>query len=61
MNIQVYATKASIDAERDSMNVYLEDVDMSLLVGQISVRDLLDELELGQIQDYITEKLKEDE
>lgn len=56
MNIQLYASNARIEAERDTMNVYLEDIDLSLLVGQFNTDELLDEIDITELTAYLDSK-----
>ena len=53
MNVQVYAQKIKVDAERDSMNVYLEGVDLDQLVGEFSTKDLLDAISVKNFSDIV--------
>ncbi len=60
MNLQIYADKVNIDTEDKS--VYLENIDLSLLVGQINTNELLEALkandQFSAIHDFVVKELK---
>jgi len=60
IDIQVYADKANIEAERDTMNVVLQGVDLGLLLGQINTKEVLDALKANdqyqEIVDYVSDE-----
>ena len=53
MNIQLYADTFSAEAEADTMNVTLTNVDPSLLFGQFSIDDILSQLDYSDIIDWV--------
>ena len=65
MNIQLRASKVTIEHEHTDNNLYLEGVDINNLVGEVSTKELLDAIvennDLGVVVDYVTERMKEDE
>lgn len=58
MDIQVYANEAHIEAEGDKMLVTLAGVDMETLIGQLYSKDVLDQLDIGDIFDYVAKESK---
>lgn len=59
MDIQVYSTDVRIEAEHDTSLVTLSGVDISNLLAQVSVKDLMLALEandsMSEVVDYVTE------
>lgn len=59
MTIQVYAESVNAESERDSMNVTLDGVDISLLLGQFSSEQLLEHIaedDYASIINYVAEQ-----
>lgn len=62
MNLQVYAKRAFIEpSDTTDFDVYLKGIDESNLLSQFSSEDKLDSMELSDIIDYATRKLRENE
>jgi len=53
MNIQLYADTFSAEAEADTMNITLTNVDPGLLFGQFTTDDILSQLEYSDIIDWV--------
>lgn len=53
MNIQLYADTFSAEAEADTMNITLTNVDTSLLFGQFSIDDILSQLDYSDIINWV--------
>lgn len=60
-NLQFYAQKVEVEHEDVDCLVTLEGVIVSELHGQVSIDDLLDNLEYDVIADYLARRKKEDE
>jgi len=58
--LQVYTTHLEVEHEHNDILVTLRSVDLAEIVGQVKLEDLLDNVELDRIQDYITNRIKED-
>lgn len=62
MDIQLYADKVTVEHESNQVNVTLENVDVSLLIGQLNVQELLTELatdNYDQIVKFVTDNQNE--
>ncbi len=53
MQVQIYADTFSAEAEADTMNITLTNVDLGLLFGQFSTDDILSQLEYSDIIDWV--------
>ena len=57
MDIQVYADKVTAEHESNQINVYLENIDLSLVLGQFSSKELLDHIaadDYSSIVDFVS-------
>jgi len=52
MDIQVYTDKAIIESEANASLVTLSNVDLSEIVSQVPVGDLLEHMEYSDVMDY---------
>ena len=59
MDIQVFATTVNIEAENGVSNVLLRGVDLSMLIGQLSVQEVLEAIQVNgnyaDIVEYVAE------
>jgi len=64
MDIQVYADSFSAEAENEVVNVTLRNVDLSLLIGQFNIKDVLEAITAndgyGDITDYVSDSGEEE-
>jgi hypothetical protein len=57
MDIQVYAEKVNIESSNDQVNVFLNNVDSELLLGEFTIRDLLEYIaskDYASMADYVS-------
>ena len=59
MNIQVYAKQVNIEANRDDVNVFLEDIDVTQVVTEMPSRDVLEALSFEDVQQFYIEQMNE--
>lgn len=60
-NIQLYADGMSVDPDdNNSINVTLTNIDLSQVVTQFFIDDVLDCLEFSDIADYVNKKLADE-
>ena len=59
MNIQVYAKQVNIEANRDDVNVFLQDVDVTQVVAEMPSRDVLEALSFEDVQQFYIEQMNE--
>lgn len=57
--LTIYIKSAHIDM--DDKKVYLKGVDLGEVTGQHSIEAILDNYDVSNIQDYLTERIKSDE
>ena len=59
-SIQVYGKINSIEAEGDVNNICITDIDMSLLIGQLNAKEVLEALKANdqyqEIVDYVSDE-----
>lgn len=55
MNIQIYTNKVQVFVERDTANVWLNNVDPSQVLSEFSAKDKLESIELDDIYAYLDE------
>ncbi|HUH57435.1 MAG TPA: hypothetical protein VL020_02845 [Pseudomonadales bacterium] len=65
MDIQIYCTTVNIEAENGVSNVLLRGVDLSMLIGQLNVEEVLEAIQVNgnysDIFDYVAEVEKDKE
>lgn len=60
MNLQVYATSFSVEAENGISNMLLNGVDMNQVISEFSAEEVLKCIDFDRIVDFIA-KTKEDD
>jgi hypothetical protein len=61
MDMELYGKKVVVEPEDgDTSKVLIEDVDLTLFFAQFSVPDILDQLQLSDIQEYVQKELEAD-
>jgi hypothetical protein len=58
-NINIYSDRIISEADGQTQNVYLTNVDVTQVIAEFSPKDVLDCLELSQIVDYVAEMNEE--
>jgi len=52
MDIQVYTDKVIVESESNASLVTLSNIDISEIVGQVRIGDLLEHMEYSDVMDY---------
>lgn len=61
MDIQVYGDKVIVEHETNQVNVTVQNIDLSLIMGQFSLEELLGDYDIADIYSWLEQKMKEDE